>query len=404
MHKLLSTILRLLPAIVTAVALSVTSSAEATEQIIYTFTGMADGGSPQTGLVVDSKGNLYGTTFQGGANFEGTVFELTPSANGTWTEQVIHNFAGFSGTLDGAFPYGTLVFDAKGNLYGTTDSGGASFQGTVFELSPQSDGTWTEKVLYSFGGLNGASPFAGVILDGAGNVYGTTYSGGSYGFGIVYELVPGANGTWTEKVLHNFTGGIDGAYSFFGSLAFDSGGNLYGETYTGGAHDYGVVYQLSPGANGVWTEKVIHAFSGGSDGSSSTGSVAIDKDNHIFAESTFTVLELIPASDGTWTPKTIHNFLGGSDGASPEGGLILDKSGDLYGVTYNGGLHRGTVFELLRGAGGLWTEQILHKFTSGNDGNFPEFAPLVLDPSGNVYGTTPTGGSFNTGIVFEVKP
>jgi uncharacterized repeat protein (TIGR03803 family) len=394
---------KILTALIVTFGLAVTGFAQATEKILYTFTGGNDGGQPLAGLVLDTKGNLYGTTLQGGANFAGTVFELTPNSNGTWTEQVIYNFNGFSGTGDGYFPYGTLVFDAKGNLYGTTSGGGANSSGTIFEVSPQSGGSWTESVLYSFtGGSDGGDPFAGVILDGAGNLYGTTFGGGAQGFGVAYELVAGAE--WSQKVLHTFTGGTDGANPYYGSLAFGEAGNLYGESFTGGAHDYGVVYQLSPGSNGDWTEKIVHAFAGVSDGSSTAGNVVVDKAGDVFAESGFTVMELIPSANGIWTSKILHNFVGGSDGASPEGGLFLDTAGDVYGTTYNGGLHRGTVFKLTPGSGGTWTERILHKFTGGSDGDFPQLAPLTVNAGGTVYGTTSSGGTFNTGMVYEIKP
>jgi uncharacterized repeat protein (TIGR03803 family) len=378
--------------------------AQATERILYSFTAGIDGGYPYAGMVMDAKGNLYGTTSQGGANFAGAVFEVTPNSNGTWTEQVLYSFAGFNGTGDGYLPYSTLTFDAKGNLYSTTQGGGASFHGTVFQLSPQSNGTWSEKVLYSFGGGNdGAEPFAGVILDTAGNLYGTTFSGGKYGFGTAFELEAGANGTWTEKQLHNFTGAVDGANPFYGSLAFDRAGNLYGETYSGGANDYGVIYQLSLASNGEWTEKIVHAFSGGSDGDSTAGNLVVDNHGNVFAESFFSVQELTP-TNGVWTTTNIHNFTGGSDGSSAEGGLFLDKAGNVYGMTFSGGAHRGTVFELTPSSNGTWTEKILHRFTGGTDGDFPQLAPVTVDGSGNVYGTTPAGGGSNAGVVFEVKP
>lgn len=379
--------------------------AQTTEQVLYTFPGGVDGGYPYAGLIADGKGNLYGTTSQGGANFAGAVFELTPNTNGAWTEQVLYSFAGFNGTGDGDLPYSTLVFDTKGNLYGTTSGGGLYFSGTVFELSPQGNGTWTEQVLYSFaGGNDGADPFAGVILDSAGNLYGTTFSGGKHGFGTAFELVAGTNGSWSEKILHNFTGGDDGAGPFYGSLALDRAANLYGETYSGGVHDYGVIYQLSPGSNGEWSEKIVYAFPGGSGGSSTAGNVVVGNDRNVFAETAFSIIEETPSSNGVWITKDIHIFTGGSDGASPEGGLAIGKSGRLYGTTYSGGQHRGTVFELIPGSNGTWWEEILHRFAGGSDGDFPELAPVTLDVSGNIYGTTSSGGASNAGVAFEVKP
>jgi uncharacterized repeat protein (TIGR03803 family) len=162
---------------------------------------------------LDSKGNLYGTTSGGGTGTAcqcGTVFELSPGSNGGWTETVLHSFS--SSASGGSIPFGGLVSDSKGNLYGTTPFGGASFQGTVYELSPGASGTWSESVLYSFtGGTDGGSPYSSRLsVDSAGNLYGRTNSGGAYGFGVIFELIAGSNGTWTEKVLHNFTGDNDG--------------------------------------------------------------------------------------------------------------------------------------------------------------------------------------------------
>jgi uncharacterized repeat protein (TIGR03803 family) len=392
---------RIFAATAFTLALAATVWGQAKEKILYSFGGSTDGGNPQPGLVLDSKGNLFGTTLNGGANFSGTVFEVTPNSDGTWTEQVLHSFSGFTGTGDGALPFGGLTFDAQGNLYGCTNAGGANFNGTVFELSPGPNGTWTEKVLYSFaGGSDGFSPFGGVTFDSAGNLYGTTHSGGTQGFGTAFELIPGSNGTWTHNILHSFTGAGDGSNPF-SALAFDAAGNLYGATELGGANDYGVVFQLVPKSDGSWTEHVIHAFRGGSDGTASYGVVAIDKTGNLFVEGYFSVFEFSPSSGG-WTTKNLHNFTGGTDGASALGGLTLDGAGNLYGMTNTGGHHHGTVFELTQSLQGNWTEEILHNFAGGNDGDFPVFNYLVVDAKGNVYGTTPSGGLSNAGVVFEI--
>jgi uncharacterized repeat protein (TIGR03803 family) len=383
--------------------LAIPGWAQVTEKILYSFVGFTDGGNPQPGLVLDSKGNLYGTTLNGGANFEGTVFEVTPNSNGTWTEQVIHSFSGFNGTGDGALPFGGLTLDAQGNLYGCTNAGGPNFNGTVFELSPGPNGTWTEKILYGFaGGSDGSGPFAGVIFDSAGNLYGTTQKGGAASFGVAFELSPGANGTWTNKILHSFSGADDGANPS-SNLALDGVGNLYGVAESGGAYDYGVVFQLAPQSDGSWVEHVIHPFRGGADGTSSYGAVAIDKAGSLLVEGYFSVLEFSPSSSGGWTRKNLHTFTGGSDGADALGGLTLDSNGNIFGMTSTGGHHRGTVFELTHGSQGNWTEEILHNFEGGSDGDFPVFNYLTLDSKGNVYGTTPSGGSSNAGVVFELS-
>jgi uncharacterized repeat protein (TIGR03803 family) len=387
-----------------AMVLTLTAAAWAqTETILYSFTGGSDGGSPSAGLIFDGKGNLYGATSSGGANFDGAVFELTPNGNGTWSEQVLHSFTGFGPSGDGEAPWGRLTFDGKGNLYGTTEAGGPGYLGTVFELSPGSNGTWTNQVLHGFaGGSDGSLPYSGVTIDGAGNLYGTTYSGGTDGFGTVFELVAGTNGTWTEKILHTFTGEDDGSSPFAGVI-LDNAGRLYGMTSAGGAHDYGVVFQLIPESNGAWSQHIVHAFAGGNDGSGSYGALAFDRSGNLYVAGVYALLQLTPTANGPWTRKNIHSFVGGNDGASADGGLVFDKAGNLYGTTYSGGLHRGTVFELSPSSGG-WTEKILHSFTGAPDGQFPSFGAPALDTKGNLYGTAPTGGASNAGVVFEITP
>jgi uncharacterized repeat protein (TIGR03803 family) len=357
-----------------------------TEKILHTFTG-SDGGGPQAGLIMDSKGNLYGTTAFGGAfGCCGTAFELSPSSNGTWTEKVIYDFS-VGGSSTGFLPWGGLAIDSSGNIYGTTLSGGSNFLGTVFQLSPGSNGTWSEKVLYNFsGGADGGSLFdSSLIIDASGNLYGTAETGGAYGYGVVFELVAGSNGTWTEKTLHNFKGGNDGTYSYASPLVIDAAGKLYGATPGGGAHDYGVVYQLTPQSNGTWSEKIIYAFTGADGLNGPYGGLVLDKAGNLYSAYTFGIFELMPSKNGTWTEKTLYTFVGGPDGAYP-GGVIADKAGNLYGATNTGGLHRGTVFGLSHGV----------------DGTFPQFGSLSVDSIGNLYGTTPVGGSFGQGVIFEI--
>jgi uncharacterized repeat protein (TIGR03803 family) len=372
------------------------------EKVIYSFTG---GGDPAGGVIVDAKGNLYGTTESGGVNSAGTVFELTPNSDGIWTEQVLHSFS-FNGT-DGGIPLSSLTFDSKGNLYGTTVAGGAYEGGTVFELSPGSNGAWNEQILFSFnGGSDGGSLDGGKLtLDSSGNLYGTCFSGGAYGFGIVFELSPGSNGIWTETILHSFSGGNDGSQPYNQSLALDADGNVYGITGGGGAHDYGIVFELVHGSNGTWTEKNLHAFAGGADASNPSGGLTFDASGNLYGASLYYTFELSPGSNGVWTEKQIHQFTGGSDGAYPESALVFDNEGNLYGTTYKGGLHRGTVFELTPSADGTWTEKILHKFSpTGGDGVSPADPALAIGLNGTLYGMTSSGGASNEGAVFAVKP
>jgi uncharacterized repeat protein (TIGR03803 family) len=305
------------------------------EKLLHSFNGK-DGMQPMANLIFDAAGNIYGTTYaggdltcrDGGGNGCGAVFELIPGANGIWAEKVLHRFGG----KDGFTPTAALIFDAKGNLYGTTLGGGAYAGGTVFELTPNGSSQWTESLLYSFNsGSGGFSPYAGVIFDTQGNLYGTATSGGANDGGTVFELSPGSNGQWTETVLLSFEHSRkDGSYPY-GGLIFDTAGNLYGTVFDGGSHGFGAIFQMTPG-NGQWTETLLYSF----------GSRR-------------------------------------KDGWLPEGNLIFDPSGNLYGSTYAGGVQSsacdsygcGAVFELSPGTNGTWTEQILHRFGKGKDGAPP---------------------------------
>jgi len=321
-----------------------------------------DGNVPYAGVTVGPNGSLYGTTYQGGNSCSqddfgcGVVYNLKPptkaclSALCPWVETTLYHFAG--GNVDGSNPgYGNLVFDKAGNLYGTTTVGGAYNQGTVFKLAP-SGGGWKESVIYNFtGGTDGAQPWSGVVLDAAGNLYGTTrYGGGSNscgttGCGTAYELTPSGSG-WTESVLYAFQGtAYDGAYPFAG-LVFDQSGNLYGATSGRGS----TIFQLSQ-ANGAWT---------------------------------FNLLYILDAETG------------------PEDSLAIDGSGNLYGAIPNLHGDSGKIFELNPGSGG-WTFTVVYAFRSTGDGETPIGTP-VLDASGNIYGTASDIGSGDYGTVWEITP
>lgn len=220
-----------------------------TETVIHSFGGSGDGVSPRANLVLDSSGNLYGTTFLGGAHSAGTVFELSPKSGGSWTEKIIHSFNPGNFT-DGQWPVAGLIFDHARNLYGTTTSGGVSSGGIVFELSPQSGGTWTETILYDFeySFFQPSAPYSGLVFDTVGNLYGATFRGAGTSTlfdGTVFELKPNGGGTWRAITLYAF-GGSNGAVPALGSLIFDSSGNLYGATQAGGANKDGVVFKITP--------------------------------------------------------------------------------------------------------------------------------------------------------------
>jgi len=347
----------------TVFELSPTSAGGWKETVLHRFHGSIvgnnnDGAGPQAGLVFDSAGNLYGTTSQGGSGGNvGTVFELSPTSSGGWTYSILYSFK--DGT-DGATPLGKLVLDASGNLYGTAQGGGASLFGVVYKLSPGSAGGWNESVLYSFtGGSDGAYPNSGVIFDASGNLYGTTSYGGvasSYsGFGVVFELSPNSGG-WAESVLHTFNQ-TDGAVPE-GSLIFDASGNLYGTAYQGGhlsqcsGAGCGVVFELSPNLGGGWTESVLHAFQGGNQGYPGYGGgnpfagLTFDTAGNLYGTTAYggrapghmgVVFKLVPSSTG-WTETVLHAFFGGTDGGEPIFGVTPDGAGNLFGTAFYGGI------------------------------------------------------------------
>jgi uncharacterized repeat protein (TIGR03803 family) len=321
----------------------------------------------------------------------GFVLVTTNAAWAAATEQALYSFTG--GT-DGGYPMAGLIFDSAGNLYGTTSSGGVYDQGTVFELSP-SDGAWTETVLYSFTGqADGGIPGSGLLMGKAGSLYGTTQRGGSEGGGVVFELH--RLGTrWEEIVLHNFSGGADG--SFPSGLVTDKADDAFGTTEAGGHYNEGTVFGMQRTQTG-WQEVVLYSFGGNeSDGSSPYSGVVLGSGEHLYGTTPFggygrgTVFELTYSPDG-WTEKIIYYFEGGYDGSNPYAGLVLDSAGNLYGTTNSGGANNaGTAFELTRSAEG-WTKTIICNLISN-----PLNSSLTFDQSGNLYGET-----YNS--IFELSP
>jgi uncharacterized repeat protein (TIGR03803 family) len=247
--------------------------------VLYDFKGDPDADTPSD-VIFDQAGNLYGTTLYGGIENSGTVFWLAPSGGG-YTESVIYSFAG---SPDGAQP-AAVIFDAAGNLYGTTVYGGREGYGTVFELSPSGSG-WTEKVLYNFqDGTDGEYPADGVIFDQSGNLYGATVEGGSGAGGTVYELSP-SNGSWTLSTLYSFTSLPNGCGPS-GSLVMDAAGNLYGTTYCAGTYEFGSVFKLTPTPKPPWTYTSLHDFTGGSDGGNSTSNVTFDASGNLYGTTVY---------------------------------------------------------------------------------------------------------------------
>lgn len=411
---------------------SIHAQASGPGRILHIFTG-PDGENPTSTLIADKAGNLYGTTEYSGADgFYGTVFELSPNGSGgQWTENTLYVF---SNTGDGARPTAGLLMDSAGNLYGTTSGYLADVYGNVFELSPPTNAgdPWTEKVLYTFqgAGSDGAYPFGGLIADSAGNLYGTTQTS-------VFELSPPttSGGSWSFTQLHEFKCCTPDGWSAQSGLVRDSQGNLYGTTEWGGFYetDYcaylgcGTVFEVSPPAqpSEPWNEHVLYQFksdiAGYSDGFNPFGGLVFDKKGNLYGN-TFsggslgggTVFELSPRAKAgaPWKETILHAFNYANDGAVPVGSLIFDKTGNLYGTTEFGGIPCisngetygcGTIFELSPAAGGTWTETLLYLFSYKSDLPREPGAGLLMDSSGTLYGTTLYGGT-DYGTVYAFQP
>jgi uncharacterized repeat protein (TIGR03803 family) len=369
----------------------------------------SDGANPQAALTSGQYNQFFGTTYAGGAAGLGTVFEMKPGTGGAWSEQVLYSFAGGD---DGANPSASLVQASNQVLYGTTYQGGTSNLGTVFQLVPSLGGAWTEKVLYSFaGGADGANPQGGLVIGASYAIYGTTYQGGAANMGTIFELLPGAGGVWNERVLYSFGGGSDGAYPQ-GPLVLSSTRVLYGTTSQGGDSNNGTVYQLVP-IGGAYAEKVLYSFGAAPDGASPLGGVVIGANNVLYgttnqggANGHGAVFELLPGTGVVWNERLLYSFGGGTDGSNPQGGVSIGTNNVLYGTTFNGGSKsHGAVFELIPSVGGTWSEKVLYSFASGTDGANPA-AGLALGGGKQttlLYGTTYQGGSTDAGTVFRLK-
>jgi uncharacterized repeat protein (TIGR03803 family) len=395
--------------------------------VIHNFTGGIDGAAPLAGLTIDGGGNLYGTAFAGGAGY-GTLYKLTHKGFG-WIFNPLYSFAGGN---DGSGPASAVVIGTDGSLYGTTDTGGSgqcydagSGCGVVFQLKPPPIAcrtalcSWTETLLHTFtGGSEGAYPFGNLISDHAGNLYGTTGYGGIYGdcdnydgfgCGTAFMLTP-ANDGWNETLLWNFGQGSDGMSPYTGVI-FDKSGNLYGTTVRGGQYDQGTVFQLTPSESG-WTEKILYSFQSANDGSGPYAGLIMDSSGNLYGATPTggqggggTVFELMP-SQGDWTFTVLYSFPGvQGTNTGPYGSLVMDQAGNLYGTTvgnFGQGGDYGTVFKLTPSNGG-WTYSLVHAFAGGSDGQSPNGA-LVLDSSGNLYGTAANNGAYGYGVVFQIAP
>jgi uncharacterized repeat protein (TIGR03803 family) len=379
-------------------AISVSGNA-ATYQTIATLPGALGPGA----LIFDSAGNIYGTTSSGGAFNGGMIFKLSSGSGGVWNETVLYDFPG---AFQGCWPNSPLVFDQAGNLYGTTSGCGRAKGGVAFELSPNGNGGWTETVIYNnFSGKRGVKPFGGLAIDKAGNLYGATASGGvscpdvTGGCGTVFRLKRNQKGVWVEKILHTFTGSPDGASPYRG-VALDSAGNLYGTTFFGGSSpgclSCGSVFKVSPTGN-TWTEQVIYNFAGGPDGANPYATVVLDEAGNLYGTTSGggdaqkgVVFRLAPIGSG-WTETAIHSFGGSGDGGQPTEPVTRDSNGNLYGVAPIGD-SSGVAFKLTPAPSGPWPETILSNVGLSS-------APLTWNPSETIlYGSTWPN------LVYEIAP
>lgn len=326
------------------------------------------------------------------------------------TEKVLHSFTGGS---DGSQPDSGLTADTAGNLYGSTFFGGSAGQGVVYKLTRSSTG-WTQTVLYNFQGgtADGANPSGTLATDAAGNIFGTTTGGGT-GNGIVFELTP-SGGSYRETVLHVFGTGQTPINS---GVIRDTAGNLYGETAGGGPASAGTIYELIHGSSG-WTYRTLYGFLGGNDGDFPSGGLIFGGPGILYGTTASgggpanigTVFELKRGAGGKWTESVIHGFTDTADGVNPEAPVVKDSAGNLFGTTVfggdtscAGGFGCGEVFELSPSGAGTWTKTLVHAFTDTPDGHAP-MAGLTFNKAGHLFGTTSNGGSSGTGCLFELVP
>jgi uncharacterized repeat protein (TIGR03803 family) len=377
-------------------------------KVLHAFTGGKDGGGLWGSLVLDTKGNVYGTTSGGGAHDHGVVFKLALAAKAGWSETVLHNFP--SSVDDGQGPTSSLTLDASDNLYGTTVGGGDHHSGVVFELAHDSR---AESILYNFCAKpkcsDGGPPYAGLVTDKSGDMYGTGYA--------AFELSPDDDG-WKETVLHDFTGQHGDGEEPLAGVILDAAGNVYGTTERGGTDDVGIVYRLRP-TSGGWKESVLHSFGAFHDDGQvpGVGALVSDASGNLYGTTSQggrntcvdvgcgTVFKLTPGTKGDWKETILYNFTDGANGAEPDAGVVMDKAGNLYGTTTAGGTSScgcGVVYKLAPNSNGKWSYTVLHRFT-GFDGAGPN-ANLIMDSKGNLYGTTTTGGAGGYGVAFEITP
>lgn len=389
-------------------------------KVLHAFGAGTDGAGVWDSVTLDAQGNVYGATNGGGTHKDGTIFRLTPMRDGCWKETILHNFP--SSTIDGGGPFGGVLVDVNGNLYGMTMSLGTHDRGVAFQLAP-SRGGWREEILHSFCSRpsceDGGAPWGNLMMDSNSDLYGTGY--------VAFELARHPKGWWGDTTIHVFTGkNGDGSGPQAGPIR-DAAGNLYGTTRYGGGGPWcapdgcGVVWELSPPAdsgNQGWTERILYRFGfSRTDGDTpSLGQLAMDREGNLYGAAgggkykigivfKLSRTSATPGGPEVWSEKILYNFgTTSADGAYPGGGVILDSAGNLYGTTIAGGFGCGcgVVFKLSPTAHGAWKYTLLHTF-QGTDGAQPD-ANLTLGPDGKLYGTTATGGPYGGGVVFQLTP
>ena len=385
-----------------------------TENTLLSFSG-TNGSTPYTGLIEDAKGHLYGATGAGGTTGWGTVYELIHDRQGTWKQKVLYSF-GPDGSSDGASPQMQyLAVDSHGALYGTTRYGGAGKNGTVFKLT-RGKSQWTEQILYSFtGGPDGSQPMGTLTIDPKGNLYGTAQIGGdaTCNCGVVYELKRGKGGTYTQVVLHAFTGvppnrqcGLiyDGYAPNYSSVARDSAGNLYGTTSQGGTCDNsGTVWELSPAGGGSWNYSVLHAVVFGDPDTNPNGGVVLDSQGNLYGMGGYSAIYELVKAQG-YAHQIIYYVNNEIDAGDDT--VTFDQAGNLYWTTFGGGGtgYTGSVEELSPDGQGGWNHSTLYAFAQGQAPGTQLWAGVMLDASGNLYGTSSTGGSGGDGTAWEITP
>ena len=410
----------ILGALVLSLMLAINARSAPNLKVLHNFgVTPGDGNLPSGPVLKDAAGNLYGMTSLGGAHNFGTVYRLSPTSTGNFTETILYSFKG--GSLDGALPQGPLFQDSADNLYGVTLAGGNNATvctastpgcGVVFKLTPTATGTWTETLLHRFAGSDGGNSYCGLVRDGLGNFYGATSVGGSRGLGTVYKLSFTSTG-WKETVLHSFAGGTDGSepLMFQTTLTLDGHGNIYGSTNHGGAAaSAGIVFELIPQTSGAYAEKILYTFQGGAVGGNPLTGVSLDQSGNVYGgvlkggtQAGSGAIFKLTAANG-YAMTFVHDFNIFTDPAksAPHRPFFFDTSGNLYGTTEY------ALYKLTPALGGF-SETVLWVWdgqTLNGNGN-TVYAPAIMDSQGHFWGTTLWGGqagSLTGGVAWELIP